>query len=318
MAKTIGPGQTDDNTYYGNSSYSGLSPAATYVLTYALPLRKLVITGRDADPAGWLDETEAAAAVAAGRFDLDRREMTPEQLVEAFGNWSPIVRSWAAEELETAGKQKPSCRRCGARRWHRPAPHPGSVRDSRPVDTGEALPVLVKHLAHPDRWVRYKAAEAVKKMGGTARPAIEDILKAFVATAEPSWPIRWDDPVQVAHGELANAVFRGPLRDELNKVDPTLRNQAIRAVSTNPDGMARATLEHCFQNQLSEDVVRPRSCHPCRRRKPQPGGHDVNNVIRMAGLRRGPNIILKKASRQRSAWRKPRAATVAKAARARS
>ena len=34
-----------------------------------------------------------------------------------------------------------------------------------------------------------------------------------------------------------------------------MRNQAIRAVSTNPDGMARATLEHCFQNQLSEEDV---------------------------------------------------------------
>ena len=41
-----GPGQTDDNTYYGKSSYNGLSPAATYVLTYSLPLKKLYITGK--------------------------------------------------------------------------------------------------------------------------------------------------------------------------------------------------------------------------------------------------------------------------------
>ena len=30
-----------DNTYYGKSSYFGLSPNATYVLTYSLPLKKL-------------------------------------------------------------------------------------------------------------------------------------------------------------------------------------------------------------------------------------------------------------------------------------
>ena len=101
-----GAGQTDDNTYYGNSSYYGLSPAATYVLTYALPLKKLIITGRDADPSGWLDKTEAAATVAAGRFDLDRRELSPAELVAAFGNWSPIVRSWAAQELATRPESK--------------------------------------------------------------------------------------------------------------------------------------------------------------------------------------------------------------------
>ena len=37
------------------------------------------------------------------------------------------------------------------------------------INTAEALPVLVKQLADPDRWVRYKAAEAIRKMGGTAK-----------------------------------------------------------------------------------------------------------------------------------------------------
>ena len=109
-----GAGQTDDNTYYGKSSYNGLSPTATYVLTYSLPLKKLVITGRDANPSGWLDKKEAAAAVASGRFDLDRREMTPEELVAAFGDWSPIVRGWAAEELA----KRPEAQDDGARAHH--------------------------------------------------------------------------------------------------------------------------------------------------------------------------------------------------------
>jgi len=72
---------TDDNTYFGRSSYNGLSPAATYVLTYALPLRKLIITGRDADSSKWLDKKQAAAVIASGRFDLDRKEMSPKELV---------------------------------------------------------------------------------------------------------------------------------------------------------------------------------------------------------------------------------------------
>jgi HEAT repeat protein len=282
-----GAGQTDDNTYFGKSSYSGLSPAATYVLTYALPLRKLVITGRDLDSAGWLNRKDAAAAVAAGHFDLDRRGLSPSELVAAFDNWSPIVRGWAAEELAKRPEAKAMVPEL-IKLAETGNPHQiqGACETLGLINTAEALPVLVKQLAHPDRWVRYKAAEAVKKMGGTARPAIEGILKALVATAEPSWPIRWEDPVHIAHGQLAAAVFSGPLRDELDKVDPGLRNQAIRAVSNNPDGMARATLEHCFQNQLSEeDVIELAPAILAAVESPSPADTMFNNVIRMAGLK---------------------------------
>ena len=51
-----GAGKTDDNSYFGKSSYNGLSPNATYVLTYALPLKKLFITGRDATQTNWLSK----------------------------------------------------------------------------------------------------------------------------------------------------------------------------------------------------------------------------------------------------------------------
>jgi len=282
-----GAGRTHDNTYYGNSSYNGLSPAATYVLTYALPLGKLAITGRDVNPSGWLNKTDAAAAVAAGQFDLDRRGLSPADLVAAFGNWSPIVRGWAAEELAARPESKSMVADL-IKLADNGDPHQiqSACEALGLINTAEALPVLVKQLAHPDRWVRYKAAEAIRKMGGTAKPAIESILKALVATDEPSWPIRWEDPVQIAQGQLASAVFSGPLREELKKVDPKLRNQAIRAVSTNPDGWARATLEHCFQNQLSEDdVIELAPVILAAVESPSPADTMFNNVIRMAGLK---------------------------------
>ena len=281
-----GAGRTDDDTYFGKSSYCGLSPAATYVLTYALPLRKLVITGRDADSSVWLDKTEATVAVAAGRFDLDRRALPPTELVAAFGNWSPIVRGWAAQEL--AGRPEAKAMVADLIKLADTGnPHQiqGACEALGIINTPEAIPVLVKQLAHPDRWVRYKAAAAIRAMGGTAKPAIESILKALVATAESSWPIRWEDPVQIAHGQLAAAVFSGPLREELKNVDPKLRNQAIASVSKNPDGMARATLEHCFQHQLSEqDVVALAPVILAAVESPSPADTMFNNVVRMAGL----------------------------------
>jgi hypothetical protein len=281
------PGKTDDNTYFGKSSYNGLSPAATYVLTYALPLRKLVITGRDADPSGWLDKEQAASTVAAGRFDLDRRQMAPQELVEAFGYWSPIVRSWAAEELAKRPEAKTMIAELiKLAEGGNPRQIQGACEVLGRLNTPEALPVLVKQLSHSDRWVRYKAAQAIRNMGDTAKPALEGILKALVSTAEPLWPIRWEDPIQLAHGQLAAAVFSGPLKDDVNQMDAKLRYAAIRSVSTNPDGMARATLRDFFENQLSEeDVIALAPAIIAAVESPSPADTMFNNEIRMAGLK---------------------------------
>ncbi|QTN30905.1 HEAT repeat domain-containing protein [Akkermansiaceae bacterium] len=281
------PGQTDDDTYFGNSGYNGLSPAATYVLTYALPLRKLVITGRDADPSTHLNKDEANATIAAGRFDLDRRAMSPQELLQAFDNWSPIVRSWAAEELS----RRPEATSMVAELVQLAdgdSPHriQGACETLGRIKAPEGLPVLVKQLAHHDRWVRYKAAQAIRNMGGDAKPAIEDILRAVVATSEPAWPIRWEDPVQIAQGQLAAAVFNGPLKEEVNNMDPKLRYAAIRAVSQNADGMARATLRDFFENRLSEeDVSALAPTILAAVETPSPADTMFNNEIRMAGLK---------------------------------
>jgi hypothetical protein len=92
--------------------------------------------------------------------------------------------------------------------------------------------------------------------------------------------------VQIAHGQLAAAVFSGPLKDELPKVDPKLRYAAVRSVSMNPDGMARATLEDFFQNQLSEtDVIALAPVILAAVESPSPADTMFNNVVRMAGLK---------------------------------
>lgn len=213
--------------------------------------------------------------------------MSPEQLVAAFSDWSPIVRSWAADELAKRPEGKTMIaeliKLAGGEDPHQIQ---GACETLGLLNSPEALPVLVKNLSHgTDRWVRYKAAEAILKMGGTAKPALEGILQALVSTAEPNWPIRWEDPVQFAHGQLAAAVFRGPLKDDVNQMDAQLRYAAIRSVSTNPDGMARAQLRNFFENQLSEtDVVALAPAIIAAVETPSPADTMFNNEIRMAGM----------------------------------
>lgn len=255
-AEQYGPGKTEDDTYYGKSSYAGLSPNATYVLTYAMPLKKIFITGRDANTANWLSRKQVDEAIASGRFDMDRLRKKPEELVAAFRDWSPVVRSWAAEELAKRPEAKAMVPQLIAMAEGDDV-HviQGACETLGHLQGVDALDALVRLLSHNDRWVRYKAAEAIRKMGVAAKPALPGILQALAQTAEPLQPINWADPIQIAHGQLAAAVFQGPLKDSLQEADRKLLYAAIRAVADNPDGMARATLRDVLENRLSVDDV---------------------------------------------------------------
>ena len=92
-------------------------------------------------------------------------------------------------------------------------------------------------------------------MGDAAKPVLPEMLRAVARTAEPLQPIIWDDPIQLTHGELAGALFKGLLRKGTQSVDPKLLYPAIRAVSRNADGMARATLRDLFENRLTAEEV---------------------------------------------------------------
>ncbi len=252
-----GPGKTDDNTYYGASSYCGLSPTASYVLNYAMPLKQLYITGKKAHKANWLSKEDVREAIASGRFDVERRKASTDAVVAALGDWSPVVRGWAAEELAT----RPEARAMVADLIRKAEGRDALVRQGACETLGylkdtNALPVLVRLLTHEDRWLRVKAAGALKIMGRAAKPVVPGMLKAVVDTAEPTKPIVWDDPVQLTHGELAAALFDGLLRDSIAGIDRGLLYPAIRAVAGNADGMARGKLRHTFDTLLTpEDVA---------------------------------------------------------------
>lgn len=282
-----GPGKTDDNTYYGKSSYYGLSPNACYVLTYSLPLRKLCITGRDANQAVWLSKKDVAEAVASGNFDVARKAKNPEELLAALGDWSPVVRGWAAEELAARPEAKAMAPRLIAMA-EGPDAHirQGACEALGYIKDPGALPVLVRLLTHEDRWLRFKAAGALKNMGDIAKPVLPDMLKAVVKTAEPLQPVVWADPIQLTHGQLAEALFGRLLRNSIQGVDRNLLYPAIRAVSANADGMARMRLRHTFERQLSVEDVQALAPYILASVKTRcPADTMFGNEIRMGGFK---------------------------------
>ncbi|MEI6604994.1 MAG: DUF6288 domain-containing protein [Verrucomicrobiota bacterium] len=253
-----GPGQKKpaDNTYFAHPSYYGISPTATYVLTYSLPLKKLCITGRDANPANWLSSKDVAQAVVSGNFDVARANKTAAQLVAAFADWSPIARGWAAEELATRPEARSMVPELIAMAEGKDQHmRQGACEALGCIKDPAALPVLVRLLTHQDRWLRVKAANALKKMGDGAKPVLAGMMQAVVTTAEPLKPIVWEDPIQLTHGELAATLFGNVMKNSIEGVDRKLLYPSIQAVALNADGMARATLRKTFEKLLTlEDV----------------------------------------------------------------
>ena len=284
-----GPGtkKKDESTYFGMATYDGINPTASYILTYALPLKKLLITGRENNPSSWLTTQDVGQAVASGHFDVARTTMTVPQLVKALADWSPIVRSWAAEELAKRPEAKSMVPELIAMAEGKDLHvRQGACETLGYVKDPAALPVLVRLLTHPDRWLRVKAANALKNMGDIAKPVVPGMLQAMVVTAEPIQPIVWDDPIQLTHGELAAALFKGLLKGSLAGVDRKLLYPSISAVALNADGMARATLRPVFENQLTlEDVQALGPVILSALKTPSPADKMFSNEIRMGALK---------------------------------
>lgn len=253
-----GPNFTKDGTYFGESSYSGMNSTACYVITYSLPLRNLHITGKDANPAYRLSEAEVAAAVASGNFDLDRKRMSAEELVAAFGDWSPVVRDWAASELALRPEAEAMVPRLieMAKEAKGVDAHQsqGAVQTLGLMKITEALPVLIPLLTHEDHWLRYRAAEAIERVGIDAESDGIALLKAMLANSHPITPVSWDDPIQFAHTKLTQATFTKSMQESFADADRSLLYPAVETILTTPDAGARRNLNRLENILSAEDV----------------------------------------------------------------
>ncbi|MBL7223214.1 MAG: hypothetical protein ISS72_05125 [Candidatus Brocadiae bacterium] len=233
------------------SSYrSVFNSTGSYMLGYAVPLKKLHITGRDANQDNWLSDADVAEAIAAERWlgDNAHANRTAEQLLAGLSSWSPLDRAWSAREL---GKRQDNV-------LPRLLPMLGSNKATDRLGAVTALGQLKARaipaldaiaglLDDEDRWVRVQAAEALRNIGAQARPVLHQMLRATAVKDET-------DPMEFRTGALAYALFypggsygpRGILAGSLEGVDKGLLYPAIRAVAANPDSHARGCLRSTY------------------------------------------------------------------------
>ncbi|MHC4200731.1 MAG: DUF6288 domain-containing protein, partial [Planctomycetota bacterium] len=233
----------------------GISGTGAYLLTFALPLRKLCITGRDPDRKLWLDGKEVAEVIRSGRFSHGSKSV--DDLLKSLGSWSPAERITTAQELV---KRKvdvlPRVIGLAEGRDLNAAVGACHVMAALKKRAVPALPVLIRLLEHDDQWVRVQAAEALKTMGEAARPAVPAMLRAIAVTDE-------SDPLRFGQGSLAYALFYpggnvagspGMLAKSIDGIDRKLLYPAVRAVAIHPDGHARGCLRSTYTHLTLDDV----------------------------------------------------------------
>ena len=242
----------------GGGSFSGFSRSTPALLTYALPLRQLHITGRGHDAQRQLSAGDVAEAVAMDDYSATGR--STNQLVADLGSWSPRAQRAAAEEL---GK-RPNETAALLPTLHAMATDPQGT--SRPgacfalgyIGDASSAGILASLLTDPVNLVRYAATAGLTVMPPSVRqPHLNTVLAAASSTAAPLLPFNEEDPAHLTHAQLGPLLFDsdGMVPTDFSGVDKNFLHPAVRAIAANPVGRCRSTLARIYNSLNQTDYL---------------------------------------------------------------
>jgi hypothetical protein len=269
-------------------SYAGWDCTGGYLLAYAMPLKKIYLTGKRPGVAPPLDAAAAQALILDGRGwnNKDRNsaydKLSEDQLLARLGSWSPVVRERAAMAL--------------ARRKEAPIPPLLNMLDSPRLESrygacqalialrgrgASAVEALRKSMAQPDLWLRIKAAEALASIGGPAKQTVPQLLELLAQVDKEN------DPRGMQQRFLSFALFDdgGMLSRSLDGVDRQALYMAVRAGLKNQDGRARGAIGSVYRNLSAEDIQPLLPAIYQAIIEPAPSGEMFADSIRVEGLR---------------------------------
>lgn len=269
----------------GNDKYAGWDSTGAYLLAYAMPLKKICLTGKRPSAVPQLDSATAKGFILDGRgwSNKDRNTaydaFTEKELMTRLGSWSPTVRERAAMAL--------------ARRKGDSVPALTQMLDAPSLEArygacqalamlktvaAPAVPALQKSLSHADLWLRIQAAHALAAIGEPAMPAVPQLLGRLA-----KGPTK-EDPRAMEQRYLCFALFGQMLKKSLAGVDRDLLRKAVASGLHNQDGRARGVIGGIY-SQLSYEEIKPLlpAIHEAII-KPAPSGIMFADGIRLAGI----------------------------------
>lgn len=267
-------------------STGGWDATGAYLLAYAMPLKKVYLTGKNASPIPQLSPEQAQEIILEGRgwSNKDRNSaydaLTGDELFERLGSWSPIVRERAAIAL--------------SRKKDTPVDKLAELLESKDNSTrlgacvalktlggrsAPAVPQLMKLLDDPDYWIRVKAAEALGAVGQPGMVALPRLLEIIAQGPNEK------DPRAMEQRYMTSVVFGQMTRNSLDGVDREQLYKAIRAGLQNQDGRARGVISGIYK-KLSYEEIQPLlpAIHEAVA-KPSPSGEMFADQVRLEGLK---------------------------------
>ncbi len=271
-----------------NDSYLGWDASGAYLLAYALPLKKIALTGRNASVVRPLETEDAKTLIADGR-GWDNKDRTStydrfgvDELLERLGSWSPIVRERAAAALSRR-EQHPLAEIIALLASENLNAQIGACQALEELrgKAAMAVPQLQRMLHHDDLWLRVRATTALAAIGKPALPALPDMLEQVARGSS------MDDPRGMEQRFASFAIF-GKMLSNLKSLDSVdrdnLRNAIARGLQ-NQDGRARSEISAIYRRLSFEELqpLLPTVLEAVE--KPAPSGEMFADGVRLNGLK---------------------------------
>jgi HEAT repeat protein len=260
--------------------------SGSFLLAYAMPLKKIWLTGAKKGLLPPLTEDEAQAVIHLGKgwTNADRNssydKLSNEELIEKLSSWSPVVQIRAAEAL-VRNKKASVETMVNLLKSEKTSVRLGACYTLNAMkQSGEsAVPALVEALKDEDLWVRVQAANALGSMGQAGFVGLPKLLETIVLGPTQ------EDPRGMEQRFMTFVVFNQMLsRHSLEGVDRDLLFKAIKAGLKNEDGRSRGAIASVY-NKFSYEEIKP--LLPAIHEAivvPSPSGIMFSDTIRLAGV----------------------------------
>jgi hypothetical protein len=270
-------------------SYANWDATGAYLLSYALPLQKILLTGKQPSSLPIIDATAAQKLILDGRgwSNKDRNsaydQLNGDVLLEALISWSPVVRERAAMAL---GRRKdvsldPLVKMLDSSALEAQIGACQAITFLRGRGA-PAVEALGRCLKSDDLWLRIKAAEALAAIGTPAMPQASELLKLLTQVDKEK------DPRGMQQRYLSFALFNnggGMLSKSLEGVDRKVLFEAVKAGLKNEDGRARGSIGSVYRNLTFGEITPLLPAILEAVETPAPSGIMFADEIRVEGLR---------------------------------
>ncbi|MBT3198923.1 MAG: hypothetical protein HN350_03315 [Phycisphaerales bacterium] len=251
--------------YYGGRGV--IDATVAHVLSNAVPLKKIYLTGKDVPKTLHLSETDVKDAIGSGRWRwAEYDKMTADELIAKLGDWSPAAREWIADWLgKKSGNHTAKLVKLLASDDHYTRAGACAALGYQGERSAAAVDAVSKALADENEVVRVAASYALMRIGKPARRAVPAMIQAALSTNEANTmqPTQTAIAYSLGHDPTGGAPLyctgmfpKWPKgEDPLKGIDRKVLYPAIRKLLKHSSARTRGSGAYAFKYLNQQDVA---------------------------------------------------------------